>query len=120
MAVDYSQHYNETSFWDKVKRFAQRAGSKVLQAALTLYYALQDADTPAWARTVIIGALGYFVWPADAIPDAVPAAGFADDLGALTVALGIVAAHIKREHLERARRKVHDWFDDEDEDGPRD
>lgn len=118
MSEDYARHYSEQSFWKKVKAFALRAGKGVLQPALTLYYALNDPDTPTWARNVIIGALGYFVWPADAIPDAVPFAGFADDLGALTMALGIVAAYVKREHVERAQERVREWFaDDEESDG---
>jgi len=119
MPEDYAQHYSEKSFWEKVKAFALRAGKGVLQPALTLYYTLQDPDTPTWARNVIIGALGYFVWPADAIPDVIPMVGFADDLGALSMALGIVAAHIKREHRERAQSRIREWFQDEDDNTPR-
>jgi uncharacterized membrane protein YkvA (DUF1232 family) len=106
----YSEHYSEGSFWDKLTRGALRAGRDVVESALTLYYSLQDTDTPKWAKTVILGALGYFILPTDAIPDLLPGVGYADDLGALAAALGMVAAYIKDEHKERAREKLADWF----------
>ena len=40
---------------------------------------------------MIYGALAYFVLPVDAVPDAIPVAGFTDDLGALAAALGTVS-----------------------------
>lgn len=107
---EYSKHYEETSFWTKARTFARSAGRKVVGPALVLYHALQDSDTPAWARSVIVGTLGYFILPSDAIPDFLPGAGLTDDLGALTVALGIVAAYIKREHRDKARRQLDAWL----------
>ena len=59
---------------------------------------------------MIYGALGYFVLPADAIPDFVPAAGYADDLGALVMALGTVAFYVTPAIKEKARKKLEDWF----------
>ncbi len=94
----------------RLRSFALSAGRTVIEKALTLYYCLKDSDTPAWARGVIMGSLGYFVMPLDAIPDIVPVAGFSDDLGALVVALGIVAYHIKKEHADKARRKLEKVF----------
>ena len=49
----------EKSFWDKVARAVGVAGREVLEIALTLYYVLEDEDTPNWARATIIGALIY-------------------------------------------------------------
>ena len=60
-----------------------------------MFYCLQDRDTPQWAKATIVGALGYFIFPADGIPDAVPVIGFSDDLVVITAALGIVVMHIK-------------------------
>lgn len=115
---DYSAEYSDKSFWEKVKGFAVSAGKQVIEKALVLYYCLQDPDTPAWARAVIIGALGYFIVPLDAVPDPTPIIGFVDDLGALAAALAIVAVHIKPEHWEKARNKVKEWFG-EGEGGPK-
>ena len=113
----YDKEYSEESFWRKVRRNAFAAGRQVIEKALTLFYCLRDPDTPGWAKAVIIGALGYFILPMDAIPDLIPGAGYADDLGAITVALGTVAVHIKPEHTEKAKGKVSDWFDKDD--GPK-
>ena len=95
---------------NKVKKYAIEAGKEIIEKALILYYCLIDPDTPAWAKTVIIGALGYFIVPLDAIPDFTPVVGYSDDLGALAIAFAIVAAHIKSEHKEMAQEKLKVWF----------
>lgn len=106
----FAQAYSEGSFWDKVKGFAKVAGEAVLRPALKLYYAVRDDDTPVWAKTVIYGALGYFISPIDAIPDITPLVGFSDDLGALAAAVAATAAHIKDEHVERAEATLKQWL----------
>jgi len=106
----YAKEYGEKPFWKKVGSFAAAAGKRVIQTALILYYCLQDADTPAWAKTVIISSLGYFILPADAIPDIIAAVGYADDLGALASAAATIAAHIKPEHRDKAEKKLKTWF----------
>ena len=73
---------------------------------LTLYYCLLDPDTPAKAKAVIVSALGYFIFPMDAIFDAVPVVGYSDDLGVLALALAAVLMHIKPEHWYLAREKI--------------
>lgn len=107
---DHSNDYSEDSLWTKLRDFARKAGTEVVEKVLTLYETLKDDDTPKWAKGTIISALGYFIAPVDAIPDLVPVVGFSDDLGALAVAIGIVAAHVKREHVERARETMQQWF----------
>jgi len=107
---DFSKEYKESSFWGKIKTYAIDAGKDVIEKALTLYYCLLDGDTPVWAKTVIVGALGYFIVPIDAIPDLTPIVGYSDDLGALVSALAIVATHIKPEHKTKAQEKLKDWF----------
>jgi uncharacterized membrane protein YkvA (DUF1232 family) len=107
---DYSENYSEEKFWRKLKKYATKAGAEVIEKALCLYEALRDADTPAWAKTTIIAALGYFISPVDAILDVTPVVGYADDLGALAIAFTMVAAHIKDEHVERAKATMTRWF----------
>ncbi len=106
----YSNEFTETSFWQKVKNVTKTAGCELIEKALVMYYATMDEDTPVWARTILVGALGYFICPIDAIPDAIPGGGYADDAGAIAAALGMVAAHIKPEHKVLAKRKVDEWF----------
>jgi uncharacterized membrane protein YkvA (DUF1232 family) len=102
----YAQYFDDWSFWRTVRRAARRAGREVVEEAITLYHCLRDPDTPAWARAVIVGALGYFVLPTDLIPDFIPGIGFTDDFGAFVVATTCVALHVKQEHRDRARRMM--------------
>lgn len=106
----YSREYSERSFWKKVAKCASCAGLITIEKALVLYYCLQDPDTPAWAKAVIVGALGYFILPMDLIPDFTPGVGYADDLGALAGAAGTVFVHIKPEHEAQAKEKLAQWF----------
>ncbi len=107
---DYSNEFTESSFWQKLTTVAKTAGCELIEKVLIMYYATLDKDTPVWAKTVLIGALGYFICPIDAIPDAIPVAGYTDDAGAIALALGTVAAHIKPEHRTQAKSKTEEWF----------
>jgi uncharacterized membrane protein YkvA (DUF1232 family) len=107
----FSREYSASKFLEKLVSYAKVAGSEVVERALQLYFALQDPDTPKWAKVVIIGALGYFVTPLDAIPDFVPAVGYSDDLGVLALALARVAMCITPAIKEQARVKMSQWFE---------
>ncbi len=106
----YEQYYSQDSFWSKLRNFARTAGREVVEHALSLYYTVQAPDTPAWAKTVIYGVLGYFILPADAIPDLIPVVGFSDDLAALAAALAIVEVHVTPEIKNHAKEKAAEWF----------
>ena len=107
--MDHSE-YSDNSFWDKVKTFAISAGREVIEKALWLYYAAQRPETPKWAKTVIYGALAYFISPLDAIPDITPLVGFTDDLGALAAAIAMTSAYINEDVKAKASQKLLDWF----------
>lgn len=107
---DYSQEYSEEKYWAKLKKYALKAGAEIVEKSLGMYEALKDKDTPTWAKATIVGALGYFIAPIDAIPDLTPIVGFSDDLGAIAAAFAIVAGHVKEEHLQRARETMKRWF----------
>ena len=98
--------YSEKNFWEKLKRQALRAGRPVVEKALQLFYALKSPRTPKWAKTVIIGALAYFIIPTDAIPDFIPVAGYSDDLGALAAAIATVQVYINDDVRKAARAKL--------------
>lgn len=97
------------AFWTKIRTYATKMGRDLVFSALVLYYALQDPDLPGWARTKICGALGYLIFPADAIPDVWPG-GYADDAAVIALALGAVAMHIDDGIMQRARDKLRQWF----------
>ncbi|WP_245863960.1 YkvA family protein [Fredinandcohnia onubensis] len=110
---EMEKHYSDDKFWEKLKKFALRAGHSVVYTALLLYYVLQKPDLPAKARVTILAALGYFIFPVDLIPDLAVGIGFTDDLGALGVALFQVAIHIDDNVKAKAKAKLVDWFGDD-------
>lgn len=102
--------FSAPRLWRTLRRVAAAASRKTVLTALILFYCLQDRDTPAWAKGVIIGALGYLILPADMIPDLIPGAGYTDDWGALVAALATVTAYIKDEHKSKASAQVNRLF----------
>ena len=108
----FESEFTDERFRDKLLRYAKSAGREVVERALMLYYSAQAPETPRWAKSVIYGALGYFIVPADAIPDLTPAVGYSDDLGVLFAALATVAVYVTPEIRARARAKMREWFGD--------
>jgi len=102
----YEDQYNESKFWKKLFKAVRLTGVGLIEKALVLYYSAKDEATPKWAKSVIFGALGYFVFPLDAIPDVIPVAGYTDDLSVLAAALTTVIVYIKEDHKQKARSKV--------------
>ncbi|HOB72910.1 MAG TPA: DUF1232 domain-containing protein [Phycisphaerae bacterium] len=98
----HAVHYADTSFWKKLRRHSRRIGRSLVQKALELYYVLQSRDLPPRVRLTILGALGYLIFPLDAIPDLLPGAGYSDDLAAVVAALAVAAAHITPEMRMKA------------------
>ncbi len=107
----HAEHYSDSSFWDKVKEYAKAIGETVLEPALKLYYAAQEPDVPAWAKSTIYGALGYFILPLDAIPDFTPVVGYSDDLGVLAAAIVTVSLYITPKVTQKAKATLKEWFD---------
>lgn len=106
-APQYERHYDEGSFWKKLKHVASKVGSKVLYPALQLYFLLQAKDVPMKAKTLIVGALGYLILPADLVPDFIPALGFTDDLTALMVALRTLNKYLTPDINARAKDQAN-------------
>ncbi len=107
-ALDFKKHlpdeFSVDGFWAVVSKLSKRGGRKLLSSSLTLYFCLRDPATPAWAKSVIVGALGYLIFPMDFIPDAIIGPGFADDWSVILGAMASVVAHIKDEHRQDAAR----------------
>ena len=112
---EFEEAYSDDGFWEKLKHYARVAGREVVEKALLLYYAGQEEKAPAWAKATIIGALGYFITPLDAIVDLTPAVGYADDLGVLVLAIAAVATYINDDVREKTRLKMLEWFGDSPE-----
>lgn len=105
----YAAYYNPTSLFEKIKKFAKKAGVKTVYLVLILYYATFDKDLPVKDRLMVLAALGYFILPFDIIPDAIPG-GFADDAAALLYVAKHIWKNISSETFRKARAKLNEWF----------
>lgn len=106
----FEDEYSDQGFWDKLSKYASVAGKEIVEKALLLYYASQEDDAPAWAKATIIGALGYFITPTDAIIDLTPVVGYADDLGVLVLAIAAVSTYINNNVRDKTEAKLAQWF----------
>ena len=61
--------FDEPSFWETLSRYAKRAGYRMIETCLLLYYVSQKETLPLWVKVLIYSALAYFVMPIDVIPD---------------------------------------------------
>ena len=111
----YMKKFSEQKLWIKVKNYARQAGLKAIYSVLLLFYAYRRKETPAWAKNIIIGTLGYFLSPIDFIPDLSPIIGYTDDVGVLSFGLVTIAAYINKEVRSQAREKLGTWFGDYDD-----
>ena len=112
--MSYANKFSQSEFAEKISRIAKRAGSKLVYAALILYYTLQSDKVSKADKAIIIGALGYMISPIDVIPDASPIAGLTDDLAVLLYVLKRVWTGIDPEIIAQAREKLSKWFDEEE------
>ena len=112
--IQYKDKFTENAFVDKVSKIAKRAGSKLVYAALVLYYTLQSDKVSLKDKAIIIGALGYLVAPIDAMPDIIPIAGLGDDLAVVLFVLEKVWGDVTDEIKGKAKAKLAKWFDDDE------
>lgn len=105
----------ESSLWNKISKYAKRAGIRTVYSVLLLFYAFKRKETPAWAKRIITGILAYFIAPLDAIPDLTPFLGFTDDVGLLGFGLVTIAAYVNDEVKTKSREQLKKWFGEYDE-----
>ena len=91
-------------FWDKLKRVAGRL--PFIDELVAAYFCAIDPKTPLQVKAVLMGALAYFVLPADLVPDFLAWFGFSDDAAVLYAAVKTVSGSIKPDHRDRARKLV--------------
>src|SRR5262245_31029321 len=57
---------------------------------------LKDSSVAKWRKLLLFGAIGYAIFPFDAIPDTIPLLGWLDDVGLLSMAVAAVWGDVKR------------------------
>ena len=93
-------------FWAKLKRVGRQV--PFAEDLLAAYYCATDPVTPKRVKLILLGALTYFILPADAVPDILPVLGFADDAAMLAAAIAQVAGAINDDHRDRARETLEE------------
>lgn len=85
-------NYVEENLWQKVEKL----GSKIRFAkdVKALYRYMKDKYVPWYRKSIVIGALIYFISPIDAIPDLAPLIGYLDDLGVITAVIKFLGHEI--------------------------
>jgi len=75
----------EEGIWTKL----ERVGKKISFARdiKALYRYMRDTDVAWYRKSIVVGALVYFISPIDAIPDLAPLFGYLDDLGVITAVI---------------------------------
>jgi uncharacterized membrane protein YkvA (DUF1232 family) len=96
-------------FWAKLKRVAGRI--PFTEDLVAAFFCATDPSTPSRVKLILLGAIVYFVFPADAVTDLLPLLGFADDAAVLAAAITQVAGSITDEHRARARAALEDHAD---------
>ena len=112
--MSYANKFSQSEFVEKVSRIAKRAGSKLVYAALILYYTLQSDKVSTANKAMIIGALGYMISPLDVVPDAIPIVGLTDDLTVLLYVLKKVWTDVDPDIQANAKEKLAKWFDEDE------
>jgi uncharacterized membrane protein YkvA (DUF1232 family) len=91
-------------FWRKLRRLAAKL--PFAEDLIAAHYCAFDRRTPLHVKAALVGALAYFVLPADVIPDVLPVIGYTDDAAVLAATLKLVASHITPDHREAAQRTL--------------
>lgn len=101
LLTEYEQKRTRQRFVPKLFKFLGRIPFADDLAAA--YYCALDPATPKKVKGVLFAALGYFVLPADILPDFLVTLGFTDDATVLATALAMVGSHINESHRKAAQ-----------------
>lgn len=101
---------NTRKLFNRIGRHFRLMGQQTVYAVLLMFYAYRKKETPAWAKRIIVGTLGYVLMPFDGVPDLSPLVGYTDDFGVLTFGLVTIASHINSEVRIEARKQMASIF----------
>jgi uncharacterized membrane protein YkvA (DUF1232 family) len=90
--VEKGQAEVEEGLWEKLERVGKKISfAKDIKA---LYRYMRDKYVPWYRKSIVIGALIYFISPIDAVPDLAPLVGYLDDLGVVTAVLKFLGSEL--------------------------
>jgi len=108
----YRRSFNANKLLNKLPGYFKTIGIKTIYTVLLLYKAYQKKETPAWAKNIILGTIGYLLNPIDGIPDVTPFLGFTDDVGVISFGLVSIACYIDENVRKEAKIQLAKWFSD--------
>lgn len=91
-SVNQATEFIDNKLWYKLERFGKKIS--FIKDVQALYRYLKDDNVPWYRKSIIVGALIYFISPIDAIPDLAPLIGYLDDLGVITAVLKFMGSEI--------------------------
>ena len=90
--VEKGEQEVEERLWEKLERVGKKISfTKDIKA---LYRYMRDRYVPWYRKSIVIGALIYFISPIDAVPDLAPLVGYLDDLGVITAVLKFMGSEL--------------------------
>ncbi len=90
--VEKGEKIVEEGLWEKLERVGKKINfARDIKA---LYRYMRDKYVPWYRKSIVIGALIYFISPIDAIPDLAPLVGYLDDLGVITAVLKFMGSEL--------------------------
>jgi len=90
--VDRGSTYINDNLFEKI----EKAGSKIRFAkdVKALFRYMRDKHVTWYRKSIVVGALIYFISPIDTIPDLAPLIGYLDDLGVIAAVLKFMGSEI--------------------------
>lgn len=79
------KEFVEENLWVKLEKFGKKIS--FAKDILALFRYMQDPNVSWYRKSIVAGALIYFIVPIDAVPDLIPLVGYLDDLGVITAVL---------------------------------
>lgn len=90
--VEEDSEFVQENLWTKL----ERTGKKISFAKdiIALFRYMMDSDVAWYRKSIVVGALVYFISPIDTIPDIAPLIGYLDDLGVITAVLKYLGSEL--------------------------
>ncbi len=92
----------EQGIWRKVRETVGKI--PFTEDAVAAYYCAIDRATPLAVKAILMGALAYFIMPADVIPDFIAGLGYTDDAAVLIAAIKAIRDHLRPDHRDKASK----------------
>ena len=90
--VKAGEEYVESRLWYKLEKFGKKLS--FARDLLALYQYMLDKNVSWHRKSIVVGALIYFIAPIDTIPDIAPLIGYLDDLGVITAVLKFLGSEL--------------------------